>query len=55
MKAGDPYLIRRMEEYIDYLEEAKVFTTLYCPYSYSQILLGDEGEDKTTFPEHAGL
>ena len=51
----DSYPIPRMDECIDSLGEATVFTTLDCNSGYWQIPLSEEEKDKTTFTSDMGL
>ena len=51
----DSYPLPRMDEYIDSLGEATVFTTLDCNSGYWQIEMDERDRDKTTFTSHAGL
>ena len=51
----DSYPIPRMDECIDSLGEATVFTTLDCNSGYWQIPLAEEDKNKTTFTSHMGL
>lgn len=48
------YPLPRMEECLDSLGEATVFTTLDCNSGYWQIPVAAEDRDKTTFSCHAG-
>lgn len=43
-----------MDECIDSLGEARIFSTLHCNAGYWQIPLREEDRDKTTFTCHAG-
>jgi hypothetical protein len=44
-----------MDECIDSLEDAKIFTTLACNSGYWQIPVRPEDREKTTFTSHEGL
>jgi RNase H-like domain found in reverse transcriptase/Reverse transcriptase (RNA-dependent DNA polymerase)/Integrase zinc binding domain/Integrase core domain/Chromo (CHRromatin Organisation MOdifier) domain/Retroviral aspartyl protease len=50
----DTYPLPRMDECIDSLGEAVVFSTLDCNSGYWQIPLNEVDRDKTTFCSHAG-
>jgi hypothetical protein len=50
----DTYPLPRMDECIDSLGDASVFTTLDCNSGYWQIPVAPEDMDKTTFTSHAG-
>ena len=50
----DTYPLPRMDECLDSLGDANVFTTLDCNSGYWQIPIADEDRDKTTFTCHAG-
>ena len=50
----DVYPLPRMDDYIDSLGEASVFTTLDCNSGYWQITIREEDRDKTAFTSHAG-
>ena len=50
----DSYPIPKMDECIDSLGDAKIFSTLDCNAGYWQILLREEDREKTTFTCHAG-
>ena len=51
----DSYPIPRMDECIDALGEAVVFSTLDCNSGYWQIPVAEEDKDKTAFISHFGL
>ena len=51
----DTYPLPRMDEYIDSLGDAKVFTTLETMWGYWQIDIVEEDRDKTAFVCHQGL
>ena len=51
----DSYPIPRMDECIDSLGEATIFTTLDCNDGYWQVPVADADKDKTTFTSHSGL
>ena len=51
----DSYPLPRMDEYIDSLRDAKVFTTLDAMWGYRQIDIANEDRDKTTFVCNEGL
>jgi transposase InsO family protein len=51
----DAYPLPRMDECIDSLGEAKVFSTLDCNCGYWQIPVDSADQDKTTFTSHEGL
>jgi hypothetical protein len=48
----DTYPLPRMDECIDYLGDAAVFTTLDCNSGYWQIPVHPEDRDKTAFTSH---
>jgi len=48
----DVYLIPRMDDCLDFLGDAKVFSTLDCNSGYWQIPVADGERDKTTFVCH---
>jgi len=50
----DVYPLPRMDDCIDFLGDAKVFSTLDCNSGYWQIPVADEDRDKTTFVCHEG-
>ena len=50
----DTYPLPRMDECLDSLGDANVFTTLDCNSGYWQIPVAPEDRDKTTFTCHAG-
>ena len=52
--AADSYLLPRMDDCIDSLGDAAVFTTLDCNSGYWQIPVAPEDWDKTTFTTHMG-
>ena len=51
----DTYPLPRMDECIDSLEEAAIFTTLDCNSGYWQIPVDPADRDKTTFTSHYGI
>jgi hypothetical protein len=51
----DSYPLPRMDECIDSLGDAKIFTTLDCNSGYWQIPVRPEGWEKTAFTSHEGL
>ena len=51
----DSYPIPRMDECIDSLGDATVFTTLDCNSGYWQVEVDEPDRDKTTFTSHMGL
>ena len=51
---ADSYPLRRMDDCVDSLGDAAVFTTLDCNSSYWQIPVAPEDRDKTTFTTHMG-
>ena len=51
----DSYPFPRMDDYIDSLGEATVFSTLECNSGYWQIPVAEEDREKTAFVCHAGL
>ena len=51
----DTYPLPRMDECIDSLGDAAVFTTLDCNSGYWQIPVHPEDKDKTTFTSHYGI
>lgn len=50
----DSYPLPRMDDCIDFLGDATVFSTLDCNSGYWQIPVADEDKDKTTFVCHEG-
>ena len=50
----DVYPLPRMDDCIDFLGDAEVFSTLDCYSGYWQIPVADEDRDKTTFVCHEG-
>jgi len=50
----DSYPLPRMDECIDSLGEAKVFSTLDCNAGYWQVLIADGDREKTAFVCHKG-
>jgi len=55
MTLRDSYPIPRMDECIDSLGDANIFTTLDANCGYWQIEIADQDKDKTTFTSHHGL
>jgi Reverse transcriptase (RNA-dependent DNA polymerase) len=51
----DSYPLPRMDECIDSLVDARVFSTLYCNSGYWQIPVSPQDKEKTTFTSHKGL
>ena len=51
----DSYPLPRMDEGIDFLDNATVFTTLDCNNGYWQVKIDEEDRDKTTFASHGRL
>jgi len=51
----DVYPIPRMDDCLDSLGDATVFSTLDCNSGYWQILVAAEDREKTTFTSHTGL
>jgi hypothetical protein len=51
----DTYPLPRMDECIDSLGEADIFTTLDCNSGYWQIPVHPEDREKTTFTSHFGI
>jgi hypothetical protein len=51
----DSYPLPRMDECIDSLGDANIFTTLDCNSGYWQITVRPEDREKTTFTSHEGL
>jgi hypothetical protein len=51
----DSYPLTRMDECIDALGDAKIFTTLDCNSGYWQIPVRPEDREKTTLTSHEGL
>ena len=49
----DTYLLR-LDDCLDSLGDAAVFTTLDCNWGYWQVPIASEGRDKTTFTTHLG-
>lgn len=54
MTVPDTYPLPRMDECIDSLGDAVIFTTLDCNSGYWQIPVQPEDQDKTTFTSHYG-
>ena len=50
----DVYPLQRMDDCIDFFEDAKMFSTLDCNSGYCQIPVADEDRDKTTLVCHEG-
>jgi Reverse transcriptase (RNA-dependent DNA polymerase) len=50
----DTYPLPRMDESIDSLGDAAIFSTLDCNSGYWQIPINEEDRDKTTFTSHVG-
>jgi len=50
----DVYPLPRMDDCIDFLGDAKVYSTLDCNSGYWKIPVADEDRDKTTFVCHEG-
>ena len=50
----DVYPLPRMDDCIDFLGDAKVFSTLDCNSGYWEVPVADENRDKTTFVGHEG-
>ena len=48
----DSYPLPRMDDCLDYLEDAQFFSTLECNAGYWQIPLAEEGKPKTAFICH---
>lgn len=55
MTIRDSYPIPRMDECIDSLGDAVIFTTLDCNSGYWQIPMTEKDKDKTAFISHYGL
>jgi len=55
MSVKDIYPLPRMDDYLDSLGDATVFSTFDCNASYWQIPVAEEDRDKTTFTAHTGL
>jgi hypothetical protein len=51
----DTYPLPRIDECIDSLGDATVFTTLHCNSGYWQISVHPDDRDKTTFTSHYGI
>jgi transposase InsO family protein len=51
----DTYPLPRMDDYLDCLGEAQLFTTLDCNSGYWQIPVAREDRDKTAFVTHCGI
>jgi hypothetical protein len=51
----DSYPLPRMDECLDSLKDAGIFTTLDCNSGYWQILIFPEDRDKTAFVSHKGI
>jgi Reverse transcriptase (RNA-dependent DNA polymerase) len=51
----DSYPLPRMDECIDSLGDATIFSTLDCNSGYWQISVHPDDQDKTTFTSHEGL
>lgn len=54
MTVKDTYPLLRMDDCIDFLGEATVFSMLDCNMGYWQIPVAVEGQEKTTFTCHEG-
>ena len=54
MTVKDSYPLPKMDEYIDTLGDAKVFTTLDAFWGYWQIALSEKDKPKKSFVCHAG-
>ena len=54
VKVRNVYPLPRMDDFIDVLGDAEVFSTLVCNSGYWQIPVADEDRDKTTFACHEG-
>ena len=54
MTVRDTYPLPRMDECIDSLGDAKIFSTLDCNSGYWQVPIHPEDKEKTTFTSHAG-
>ena len=52
--AADAYPLPRMDDCLDSLGDAAIFTTLYCNSGYWQIPVAPEDGDKTTSTTHIG-
>jgi len=50
----DAYPLPRMQDCLDSLGDAQVFTSLNCTAKYWQVLLRKEDQEKTAFPSHCG-
>jgi len=50
----DTYPLPRMDDCIDSLAGAKVFSTLGAIWGYWQVPIAEEDRDKTTFTSHLG-
>jgi hypothetical protein len=51
----DSYPLPRMDECIDSLGDASVFSTLDCNSGYWQITVSPDDKEKTTFTSHEDL
>jgi len=51
----DAYPLPRMEDFLDSLGDAKVFTSLDCTPGYWQVPLRPSDREKTAFITHAGI
>ena len=51
---ADTYPLPRMEDCIDSLGEARLFTTLDALWGYWQVPIAERDRDKTTFTTHMG-
>jgi len=51
---SDTYPLPRMDDCIDSLGDANVFSTLDCNSGYWQIPVAEQDRDKTTFTSHMG-
>jgi Reverse transcriptase (RNA-dependent DNA polymerase) len=51
----DTYPLPRMDDYLDSLGEAMIFSTLDCNSGYWQVPIPEEDRDKTAFVTHCGL
>jgi len=51
----DAHPLPRIEDCLDFLEDAQVFTSLDCTAGSWQVLLRKEDQEKTTFTTHSGV
>jgi len=55
MTKKDAYPLPRMEDFLDSLGDAHVFTSLECTAGYWQVPLRKDDPEKTAFTTHCGI